>query len=53
MHKCASPSPSCDLLHAAVNPNPVAHTTRNGTIIVMGRALNITVATVIAGQVNT
>ena len=41
VRKCASQSIQCDLLHAAVNPNPVAQTTPNGTIIVMGAGTGV------------
>ena len=35
VRKCASAHSSCDIIPPAVNPNPVAQTTSNGTIIVM------------------
>ena len=41
VRKCANQSTQCDLLHAAVNPNPVAQTTANGTIIVMGAGTGV------------
>ncbi len=40
VRKCASPDVSCDILPPAVNPNPVAQTLRNGTIIVMAGGEN-------------
>ena len=40
VRKCKSPDVSCDILPPAVNPNPVAQTLRNGTIIVMAGGEN-------------
>jgi len=41
VRKCANFSVECDIIPAAVNPNPVAQTTANGTIIVMGSGSGI------------
>eukprot|EP01052_Picozoa_sp_SAG31_P033935 SAG31_NODE_3898_length_3772_cov_2.045467_2_plen_426_part_00 len=41
VRKCANDSLQCDLIGPAVNPNPVAQTMPNGTIIVLGAGTGV------------